>query len=256
MAIFQLTEENYHSKEANMHYMSASIYKDFLTCESMALAKLNGLYEPESSTALLVGGYIDSHFARTLDIFKAQHPEIFKRDGSLLAAYEQANDIIARIERDDAFMAAISGQSQVIMTGEIEGIAVKIKIDSLLPDRTVDLKIMKDFDTVWSDEEFQRVPWWKAWRYDIQGALYQFVRAQNEGGEIKPFGIAGATKEKEPDIGLFDVGQATMDAALEEIRANIVYFDGLKKGLYEPEPCGKCAWCRSQKTLTGWTPLE
>jgi hypothetical protein len=251
-----LTESNYFSPEANQHYMSASQYKDFLQCENMALAKLRGLYEPESSVALLVGSYVDAHFSRTLDIFKAQHPEIFKRDGGLKSEYEHANNIIARIERDDAFMAAISGQSQVIMTGEIEGIAVKIKIDSLLPDRTVDLKIMKDFDTVWSDEEFQRVPWWKAWRYDIQAALYQYIRAQNEGGEIKPFGIAGATKEKpEPDIGLFEFPQSVLDAAMDEVRANVVYFDGLKKGLYEPTGCGKCAWCRSQKVLTGWEEL-
>jgi hypothetical protein len=252
----QLTESNYFSREAEQFYMGSTQYKNFVACESQALAIIRGDYVPETSTALLVGSYVDAHFSRTLDVFKAQHPEIFKRDGGLKSEYEHANNIIARIERDEQFMAAISGQSQVIMTGEVEGIPVKIKIDSLLPDRTCDLKIMKDFDSVWSAEDGQRVPWWKAWRYDIQGALYQFVRAQNEGGEIKPFGIAGATKEKEPDIGLFDVGQATMDAALEEIRANIVYFDGLKKGLYEPEPCGKCAWCRSQKTLTGWTPLE
>jgi hypothetical protein len=252
----QLTESNYFSREAEQFYMGSTQYKNFVACESQALAIIRGDYVPETSTALLVGSYVDAHFSRTLDVFKAQHPEIFKRDGGLKSEYEHANNIIARIERDEQFMAAISGQSQVIMTGEVEGIPVKIKIDSLLPDRTCDLKIMKDFDSVWSAEDGQRVPWWKAWRYDIQGALYQFVRAQNEGGEIKPFGIAGATKEKEPDIGLFDVGQATMDAALEEIRANVVYFDGLKKGLYEPEPCGKCAWCRSQKTLTGWTPLE
>jgi hypothetical protein len=251
-----LTESNYFSQEANQYYMSASQYKDFLECESMALAKLRGLYVPEQSTALLVGSYVDAHFARTLNVFKAQHPEIFKKDGGLKADYEHANNIIARIERDDAFMAAISGQSQVIMTGEIEGVPVKVKIDSLLPDRTVDLKIMRDFEDVWSDEEGCRVPWWKAWGYQYQAALYQYVRAQNEGGEIKPFGIAGATKEKpEPDIGLFEFPQSVMDAAMDEIRANVIHFDSLKKGLYDAVGCGQCAWCRSQKTLVGWEEL-
>jgi hypothetical protein len=199
---------------------------------------------------------VDAHFSRTLDIFKAQHPEIFLKSGGLKSEYEQANQIIARIERDDQFMAAISGESQVIMTGEIEGVPVKMKGDSLLPDMTVDLKIMRDFEDVWSAEDGCRIPWWKAWRYDIQGAIYQLIRAQNEGGEIKPFGIAGATKEKpEPDIGLFQFHQSILDAAMDEVRADIVYFDGLKKGLYEPAGCGKCAWCRSQKVLTGWEQL-
>ena len=250
-----LTEETYFSPEAELYYMGSSQFKDFQSCESAALAMIRGQYVPEKSTALLVGSYVDAHFSRTLDIFKAQHPEIFKRDGSLLAAYSLANDIIARIERDELFLQAISGESQVIMTGEIEGVPVKIKIDSLLPDRTVDLKIMKDFDSVWSAEDGCRVPWWQAWRYDIQAALYQHVRAQNEDGVLKPFGIAGATKEKEPDIGLFEFPQSVLDAAMDEIRAEIVHFDSLKKGLYAPEPCGKCDWCRSQKILTGWEEL-
>jgi hypothetical protein len=250
-----LTESNYFSTEANQFYMSASQCKDFLECESMALSKLNGLYVPEQSTALLVGSYVDAHFSRTLDVFKAQHPEIFKRDGTLKAEYEHANQIIARIERDDAFMAAISGESQVIMTGEIEGVPCKVKIDSLLPDRTVDLKIMRDFDGAYMPDEGYHRPWWSAWRYDIQAALYQEIRAQNEGRRV-PFGIAAATKEKpEPDIGLFEFPQSVLDAAMDEVRANVVYFDGLKKGLYEPTGCGKCAWCRSQKVLTGWEEL-
>ena len=79
--------------------------------------------------------------------------------------------------------------------------------------------------------------------------LYEVI-TQNEGGEIKPFGLAVATKEKEPNIGLFEFPQSVLDAAMDEIRANVVYFDGLKKGLYEPTGCGCCAWCRSQKKLT------
>jgi hypothetical protein len=252
-----LTESTYFSPAAESYYMGSTQYKRFLKCESQALAVIRGEYVPETSTALLVGSYIDSHFSRTLDVFKAQRPEIFLKSGGLKSDYEYANYIIARIERDNLMMQALSGQSQVIMTGEIEGVPVKIKIDSLLPDRTVDLKITKDFDSVWSDEDGCRVPWWKAWRYDIQAALYQYVRARNEDGEIKPFSIAGATKEKpEPDIGLFDFSQSILDAAMDEIRANIVYFDGLKKGLYEPTECGECAWCRSQKVLTGWEEIS
>jgi hypothetical protein len=250
-----LTAETYFSPEAELYYMGSTQFKRFQQCESQALAIIRGEYVPETSTALLVGLYVDAHFGRTLDVFKAQHPEIFKRDGTLKAEYEQANNIIARIERDEAFMAAISGESQRIMTGEIEGVPVKVKIDSLLPDRTVDLKIMRDFEGAYiPDEGFHR-PWWSAWGYQYQAALYQEIRAQNEGRRV-PFGIAGATKEKpEPDIGLFEFPQSVLDTAMDEIRADIFYFDGLKKELYEPERCGRCAWCRSQKVLAGWEEL-
>ncbi len=250
-----LTEENYFSRENQLKYMGSSQFKAFRQCEVMALAELTGEYRREQSTALLVGSYVDAHFSGTLDIFKAQNPAIFLKSGGLKSDYLQANYIIDRIERDEMFMAAMSGGKQQIMVGEIEGVPVKIKIDVVLPDRTVDLKIVKDFADVYvPDEGYQ--PFWKAWGYDIQGALYQEIRRQNEGGDIKPFGIAGATKEKpEPDIALMELPQSELNVALHEIRAYIAYYDGLKKGLYEPDGCGSCPVCRSRKKLKGWVML-
>ncbi len=247
-----LNSENYFSPEADAHYMSSTAIKRFMECEALAVAVARGDYVEPTSTALLVGSYVDNHFSNTLAMFKAQNPEIFKRDGSLKSDYEHANRIIERIEQDELFMSVIGGESQKIMTGEIEGIPFKIKIDSLLPDMTVDLKIMKDFEPVRVRGEGYR-SFWTAWRYDIQGAIYQFIRAQNESGEIKPFGIAGATKEKpEPAIGLFKLAQSELNAALDEVRQNVVYYDMLKKGLAEPTRCEQCAWCRMTKKLTGW----
>ena len=45
--------------------------------EAAALAELKGEYHPPSSTALLVGGYIDAWFSGELPLYQAQHPEIF-----------------------------------------------------------------------------------------------------------------------------------------------------------------------------------
>ncbi len=247
-----LNNENYFSPESSAHYMSATQFKQFLECESMAVAIAQGKYATSTSTALLIGSYVDAHFSSTLDIFKSQNPGIYKRDGTLKSEYEHANHVIERIERDEMFMSVMSGESQRVMTGEIEGIPFKIKIDSLLPDMTVDLKIVKDFEPVYVRGEGYR-SFWMAWRYDIQGAIYQFIRAQNESGEIKPFGIAGATKEKpEPAIGLFKLPQSELNAALDEVRENVVYYDMLKKGLAEPTRCEQCAWCRTTKKLSGW----
>lgn len=250
-----LTEENYFSKEAQLFYMGTSQLKSFMKCEDGALAELNGKWEREESTALLVGSYVDAHFSGTLDLFRAQHPDIYKRDGQLKSEYEQANYIIQRIERDPAFMEAMSGGTQAIMTGEIEGVPVKIKVDSLRPDRIVDMKIMRDMSEIYDKEMHEWQPFWKAWGYDIQGAIYQEIVRQNIGLTL-PFGLAVATKEKpEPDIALIELPQVVLNEALEIVRANIVYFDGLKKGLYDPERCGNCDWCRSTKVLTGWETL-
>ena len=145
----QLTAENYYSQEANREYMSVSQFKDFagtygrLACEFAAMEKLEERWKDEETTALLVGSYVDAYFEGTLEQFKAEHPALFKKDGGLKAEYVKANEIIARIERDKYFMKYMSGQKQVIMTGELFGAKWKIKIDSYIPKvAIVDLKVM------------------------------------------------------------------------------------------------------------------
>lgn len=251
-----LNETNYFSPEAELHYMGSTQYRRFRSCEASALAALRGEYPQETSAAMLVGSYVDAHFSGTLDLFRAQHPQIYKRGGNLKADYEQANYIIARIERDPQFMAALSGGTQTILTGEIEGVPVKIKVDSLLPDRIVDLKVMRDMADVYNKEDRVWEPFWRAWGYEIQAAIYREVVRQNMGMTL-PFGLAVATKEKpEPDIDLLALPESALDEALEIVRSDVAYFDGIKKGLFLPERCGKCDYCRSTKVLTGWREIE
>ena len=214
----KLTAENYYSKEANQHYMSVSQFKAFEKCQAAALAEINGEFEREKSTALLVGSYVDAYFEGTLEQFKKDFPEVFvisikeRSDTianiqkiapefitknstwkpkalakakvlypqlfditySLKAEYIQAEAIIKRIEKDKLFMHHLSGEKQVIMTGEICGVPVKIKVDSLHPDMIDDLKIVKDFEPIYHDEK-GLIPWFEFWGYDIQGAIYQAI---------------------------------------------------------------------------------
>lgn len=247
----KLTNENYFSKENNLKYMGTSQVKSFMKCEAMALAEINGDYEREKSVSLLVGSYVDSHFEGTLDIFMAQNPQIFTQKGTLKAEYTQANYIIERLERDEFFMKYMAGQKQVIGTGEIDGIPFKIKIDSYHPGKAiVDLKIMKDFEPIYVPEQ-GRLNFIEAWGYDIQGAIYQAVEGNN-----LPFFIAGATKEKEPDLAVISILQPNLDVALQLVRANIKRFADLKKGIGEPLRCEKCDYCKRTKKLDGVINME
>jgi len=245
-----LTSENYFSRENQLKYMGSSQFKAFQSCEAAALAEIRGEYIREKSTALLVGSYVDAHFEGTLDIFRAQNPDIFTRAGTLKSEYQHAEYIIQRIERDEMFMRYMSGTPQKIMVGVIDGVPVKVKIDSYHPGKCiVDLKIMRDFAPVWVDGE-GRMPFVEAWGYDIQAAIYQEIERQNSGNRL-PFVIAGATKERpEPDIALLSIPQDRINAALELVRSQIKHFDNLKNDLYEPERCERCDWCKSTKVLT------
>ena len=250
----KLTQRNYYSKKANLEYLSVSQWKAFYKCPASALAEIKGKYTREKSTALLVGSYVDSYFENTLKKFKAENPEIFKKDGTLKAEYIQAEAIIQRIEKDKLFTEFMSGKKQVIMTGEINGVKVKIKIDSLHPDKIVDLKIMKDFESVYVPEK-GRQAWFEAWGYDIQGAVYQEIVRQNT-GEILPFYLAAATKEKVTDIDIVQLDQKLLDHSLERFKREVEFFDAVKKGIIDPLRCEKCSYCKETKVLKEPTNSE
>lgn len=236
-----LTHENYFSKEANMEYMSVSQFKAFEECEAAALAEVRGEYKREKTTALLVGSYVDAHFEGTLDIFKAQNPEIFMKNGSLKAEYRRAEDIINRIENDQHFIAMLSGEKQVIRTGVIDGVPIKIKIDAYFPgEKMVDLKIMKDFAPIWKDG--QKMPWFAAWGYDLQGAVYQAI----EGNHL-PFFLAAATKEAVTDIQGLHIPQEYLDERLEYFRGMLPRYIAIKRGDIQPERCEHCDYCKATK---------
>jgi hypothetical protein len=249
-----LTQRNYFSRKASMEFMSVSQFKAFQKCQHSALAEIKGKYKREKTTALLVGSYIDSYFEGSLPKFIKQNPEIFKKNGTLKAEYEQAEAIIQRILKDKLFTEFLSGEKQVIMTGEINGVKVKIKVDSLHPDKIVDLKIMRDFEGVYVPE-YGRQPWFEAWGYDLQGAVYQEVVRQNTGEKL-PFFLAAATKEKVTDIDIVQLDQKMLDYALDRFKRDIEYFDAVKKGVIEPLHCEKCEYCKSTKVLKEPTNSE
>ena len=140
------------------------------------------------------------------------------------------------------------------MTGEIKGVPVKIKIDSLLPDKIVDLKIMKDFESVNCGEKGV-LPWFEAWGYDLQGAVYQEIVRQNTGLQL-PFYLAAATKEKVTDIDIVHLPQDMLDFAFERFANSVEMFDAIKKRIIKPDRCEKCEFCKMTKKLKEPTEAE
>lgn len=252
--MMQLTKRNYFSRRANLEFISVSQFKAFESCPHRAIAEIKGKYKREETTALLVGSFIDAYFSDELPEFKAAHPDIFKKDGTLKSEYVQAEQIIERIKRDRKMMHYLSGSHQVIMTGVIQGVPVKIKIDSLLPNCIVDQKIVKDFESIY-DPEKGRVPWFEYWGYDLQGAVYQEVVRQNTGRTL-PFVLAAATKEKVTDIDLIQINQSSLDIAFDRFKCEVESYDAMKKGIIPTERCGKCDYCKQTKKLKGLTDSD
>ena len=250
-----LTDENYYSQAANMESMSVSQFKSFcgtyghMACEARAMAELRGEWTPPPSTAMMVGSYVDRWFEGTIDSFKDEHPEIFKRDGDLKAEYKMADRLIGRAQRDDLFMKYMSGEKQVIMTGEIAGIPWKVKIDSYIEGKAiVDLKVMESITKLKWVRDIGYLDFVRYWGYDIQGAVYQEIVRQNTGQKL-PFYIAGISKETTPNIEVIHVNNLYLNEALNVVMANAKRVHDVKSGKVQPDRCECCDYCRETKVL-------
>ena len=132
-------------------------------------------------------------------------------------------------------MRFMSGEKQRIMTFELFGTPWKMKMDSYLEEICItDLKVVANFRTM------------PFWRYDLQGALYQ-KGVEIVTGQILPFYLAVATKERVPDLDIFQMPQSTLDLALKEMEENMPRFLAVKAGMEPPRYCGKCDYCKSIK---------
>lgn len=256
MGVFVLTSENYYSQEANKEYLSVSQYKQFVGtygrrgCEFTALEELNGRWQQKKNSGMMIGSYVDSYVEGTLDKFKQENPEIFKKDGTLKADFTKAEQVIARIERDPFFMSTLAGEKQVIMTGELFGAKWKIKMDSYLPGTAiVDLKVMASLTEHKWVKDLGYLEFIRYWGYDIQGAVYQEIVRQNTGLRL-PFYISGVSKEEEPDIRVIQIEQNFLDEALAAVESNMPRIVQLRNGDVEPDRCEMCDCCRHHRILT------
>lgn len=263
-----LVEENYFSKENELKYIGSTQIKSFANCPARTMAVLNGEWEEEKTTALMVGSYVDAAMSGTLDVFKAQNPKMFKQNGELYAIYEPVLKICQRIEKDPMFKKYISGDHQTIMTFMFDiinrkwlkyndedkvpenCIPIKIKIDSFFPEKAiVDLKVVRDFELMWNPKTQMKENFIDYWNYTLQAALYQKGVEINTGKQL-PFFIAAVTKEKEPDLALLSIGQDVLDEKILALEEVLPYIYNLKHNIVKAERCEHCDYCKATKVLT------
>lgn len=259
----KLSQKNYYSQEMNMRYVSTSQYKLFYNpysdcCEAAALAEIKGEFQRPVTDSLLIGSYVDEALTGNIRKFKREHPELFctrgETKGELKANYKQAEKMISRARADKLFMSyVVGGKHQVIMTGKISDVPVKIKIDHVAykndePVALVDLKTVKSmYETFYVKDSGEHLTFIERWHYDLQGAIYQEIYLQNTDIRL-PFYIAAISKDKtdnvpHPRIKIIQIPQTKMDERMVEVRNNIGKIQALKNGEIEPIHCGKCDYC-------------
>lgn len=255
----ELTESNYYSLDANKEYCSASQYKSFIGyplspgCEERAMAELSGKWEQETTKAMLIGSILDSLWegadAETLvDRFPECVSTRGATKGQLKAEYQQAIQLYQRTLKDETFRKFMSGDKQVIMTGDIEGLKFKIKMDSFIDGVCItDLKTTQDASMdfrYYIPDGGLRLPFYSAWGYDIQMAIYREIVRQNTGKKLRCY-IAAIDKKPHPLPAVIELSPKLLDDRLTEIKQNAKKIIMLKNGEIKTlGRCENCDYCR------------
>ena len=268
----KLTESNYYSPAMNKKYCSASQYLSFIGrpavpgCEARTMAELNGDYVPETTKAMLIGSILDALWeGATTEELVDRFPDCVSTRGAtkgqIKSEYYQAIQLFNRTKQDPLFSKYMSGEKQVIMTGEIEGLPFKIKMDSFHPGiAIVDLKTTQDshpmhryFDRLTG----QRLPFYLWWAYDAQLSIYREIVRQNTGDTLPCF-IAAIDKKPHPRPEVIQLDETLLDNALESVKQNCKKIIMLKSGEIEPIRCDNddCDYCRDTYTCKGITSSE
>ena len=273
----KLTSKNYYNKEANVSYMSVSQFKQFQSCEAMALAELNGEYERPKSKALFLGSFVDEMLTGTkrtkrifilenrLELFQKSSKltklseeelaallndpsfDVFGADNKPFAEIVQALETVENIKKHPLMMKHFKSRHQTIMTGEIAGVPFKIKMDNYKPGEFIsDGKYMASLR---SPNLFE--PMVKFWGYDIQGAVYQEIVYQNTGVRL-PFYLDLATKENPAHFAVAEINQYDLDEALTVVKTLAPRYQAIKSGKIEPKRCGEygCDYCTTTTIIT------
>ena len=259
MADVVLNDSNYYSLEMAQKYCSASQYKEFIgyplskVCEQRAMAELRGEWTQETTKALLIGSILDALWdGSTPEQLLERFPDCVSsrgtKKGQLKAEYQQAVQLYERTLKDKKFCQYMSGEKQTIMTGEIEGLPFKIKMDSYIPSVCItDLKTTQDASRdfrYYIPDSGERLPFYLAYGYDTQLAIYREIVRQNTGDTLRCY-IAAVDKKPHPLPVIIELEPRLLDEALEAVKRNCGHIIKLKTGEIEPMiRCEECDYCR------------
>lgn len=275
----ELNSDNYFSKEANFNYVDCSMYKQIIgtvgkkSCECRALAIAKGEYIQPESDAFLIGGYVDSYFDGSLakymvdnmdDLYTKASIKKFndgKGDLELLSQFKQADVMIKRAIREPLFMKYVEGETQKILTAEIAGVPIRVKLDSYDGRRITDIKTAASISkTYYAADLGQRLNFAEYFGYIEQAYFYQTAVEQNYGKHL-PYYLAVITKEKEnnephPRVAVIQIPDAVIEEKGKEIQQKIGKVWALLQGEIDPIPCGHCEWCADNLPLTEVISLD
>lgn len=266
---FALTDENYYSREADIHFMSCSQFQAFEKCEAAEIAKLRGIWIPEeTSDALFQGQYFHSYFEspEAFDAFcKSGFDKIFKvketkaRGLEIVGKYapfQRLDEMIKVVENDPLISKILAwpGENELPMVGLVGGIPWRMKMDKYCAStrRIIDYKTSANLrELYYNVKTKERQTFIEEYGYMMRAAVYGEIERQTRKEKDFPsFIIIGISKQDPPDKEVVLLDDPTRwEYELEEISRKIVHIQRLKNGEENPRRCGQCEYCRATKQI-------
>lgn len=257
--MLSLTNENYHSIQANLDYMSRSQYIGFAyVCEAREMAKLAGTWIEFLTTPLIVGNYVHSWNSGTQVEFVANNPWIFTKANTLRAEYQLADEMIVSLQDDPFVMACLDGEKDKILTAEMYGATWKIMMNARnnTARHIVDLRTTRSIqEKVWDEVSRTHVSFLAYYKAPLQAAIYTEIerlamgRAAEDWSE---FWVVAVSKEKFPDKAVFNMTDSTrLGTELAAVQTKMPRIIAVKSGQEQPARCEVCDYCKSTKVLSG-----
>jgi hypothetical protein len=255
--LMELTRQNYFSREAENLYMGSSSFKawDVLHggCEAKEVAKRKGIWIEKDNPAFLLGNYVHSWSSGDLQKFIADTPQLFKKDGSMLAKYALGDKMIEVLRNDPLVQQIREGEKEQIFVGKIGGVDFKIQVDILNLEKGyfADIKTTKGLsETYWNNDIRSKETFINKYDYQAQIAIYAEILKQNTGlvDYLEPYLIV-VDKQDTPDHEVIYMGKSFISDKLAEIESRLEHIIAVRDGELLPIPCGKCDYCRSIKKI-------
>lgn len=251
-------------KQMTLSYSNISKFKE---CPAALLAYKEGKYAYESTESMFVGKYTHALLESPESGLKwLENEENYNRavkktskTGELKIDYVRAQAFVDKVKENPLYQQYHQGNFENEVTLKHEnyiGIIDTLHKDTKTKTYTiVDYKTTKDFESVWNNEEQNRVEWYHDYLKQLGLYYYLLVNQPDFPKNYKVKGVIfGITKSENPNFQVINVDFGSKNDVdfnpytiqiIENLCQTLEYYSYINSNNLEPEFCGKCAYCAS-----------
>lgn len=170
---------------------------------------------------------------------------ISKKDGKMKMNYGKMMNYVAQLLGNKVMQKILSkSEKQVSFEMDYKGMVVKGIADFVTEDTIWDLKVVKSVtDLGYSEDHGMRVPFYVAYRYALQAALYTR-------GLGKKYANLIAIGKDTGEVRVIKFSEEVLEKAWEDFRQNAEYVYEVINHKRPAKRCERCAYCASTREKT------